>query len=31
MVWTELTRRRYERSGGKYASDTADAEWALVV
>lgn len=27
MVWTEVTRRRYARSGGKYASD---AKWALV-
>lgn len=27
MAWTEFTRRRYERSGGRYASD---AEWALV-
>ena len=30
MAWTEFTRRRYERSGGKYASDATDAEWALV-
>lgn len=30
MAWTELTRRRYERSGGKYASDATNAEWALV-
>jgi transposase len=30
MAWTEFTRRRYERSGGKYASDASDAEWALV-
>ena len=29
MAWTEFTRRRYERSGGKYASDATDAEWAL--
>ena len=30
MAWTEFTRRRYERSGGKYASDATDAEWALI-
>jgi transposase len=29
MAWTEFTRRRYERNGGKYASDATDAEWAL--
>ena len=27
MAWTKFIRRRYERSGGRYASD---AEWALV-
>ena len=30
MAWTEVTRRRYERSGDRYASDASDAEWALV-
>ena len=30
MAWTEFTRPRYERSGGRYASDATDAEWALV-
>lgn len=30
MAWTEFTRRRYERSGNRYASDAGDAEWALV-
>lgn len=30
MAWTEFTRRRYERSGGRYASDASDTEWALV-
>ena len=30
MAWTEFTRPRYERSGGRYASDVRDAEWALV-
>nr|WP_245243367.1 IS5 family transposase [Pararhodobacter sp. SW119] len=29
-AWTEFTRCRYERSGGKYTSDASDAEWALV-
>ena len=31
MAWTELTRRQHERKGSKYASDTTDAEWALIV
>ncbi len=30
MAWTEFTRLRYERSGGKYASDATDAEWVLI-
>jgi len=30
MAWTELTRRRHARTGGKYASDLTDAEWALL-
>ena len=30
MAWTELTRPQYERSGGRYASDATDAEWALI-
>jgi len=30
MAWTELTRRRYERSGGRYASGATDAEWTPV-
>jgi transposase len=30
MAWTEFTRRRYERSGGKYASDASEAAWALI-
>jgi len=29
MAWTELTRRQHARVGDKYASDLADAEWAL--
>ena len=31
MAWTDLTRRRHERAGGKYASDLTDAEWAIIV
>ena len=30
MAWTEFTRPVSERSGGRYASDATDAEWALV-
>ena len=30
MAWTELTRGQYDRQGTKYASDTRDAEWALI-
>lgn len=30
MAWTEITRRQYERSGRRYASDTTEAEWALI-
>ncbi len=30
MAWTEFTRPRCERSGGRYASDVSDAEWALI-
>ena len=29
-MWTETTRRKYEREGQRYASDLADAEWALI-
>src|SRR5437016_13385703 len=28
-MWTETTRRRYEREGRRYASDLTDAEWGL--
>ena len=28
-MWTEITRRDYERRGGRYASDMTDREWAL--
>ena len=29
-MWTETTRRKYEREGQRYASDLTDAEWALI-
>jgi transposase len=29
-VWTETTRRKYERARQHYASDLTDAEWALI-
>jgi transposase len=29
-MWTEATRRKYEREGQRYASDLTDAEWALI-
>ena len=29
-MWTEITRRKYEREGQRYASDLRDAEWALI-
>ena len=29
-MWTEITRRRYEREGQRYASDLTDAEWAVI-
>ena len=29
-MWTEVTRRKYEREGRRYASDLTDAEWALI-
>ena len=29
-MWTEITRRKYERGGQRYASDLNDAEWALI-
>jgi transposase len=31
MPWTEITRPKYRRDGLKYASDTTDEEWALIV
>src|SRR6266404_4697177 len=27
-MWTEITRRKHEREGQRYASDVTDAEWA---
>ena len=30
MAWTEITRAKYQRDGLRYASDTADAEWAVI-
>jgi transposase len=29
-MWTEITRRKYEREEQRYASDVTDAEWALI-
>ena len=29
-MWTEITRRKYEREGQRYASDVTDGEWALI-
>ncbi len=30
MVWTKITREKYDRTGLRYASDTTDAEWEVV-
>lgn len=30
MPWTEITRAQYRRDGLRYASDTKDAEWAVI-
>jgi len=30
MVWTDTTRRQYDRKSGRYASDCTDEEWALI-
>jgi transposase len=30
MAWTEITRAKYRRDGLRYASDTSEAEWALI-
>src|SRR5258708_35521651 len=29
-MWTETTRRKYQREGRRYASDLSDAEWRLI-
>jgi transposase len=29
-MWTEITRRKYERGERRYASDLSDAEWRLI-
>ena len=29
-MWTEITRPKYERHGGRYGSNLTDREWALV-
>jgi len=31
MSWTEITREQYRRDELRYASDTTDDEWALLV
>lgn len=30
MAWTEITRAKYRRDTLRYASDTTDAEWAVI-
>ena len=30
MAWSETTRLKYQRSSGRYASDTSDDEWKLI-
>jgi len=30
MPWTEITRKQYQRDGSGFASDTTDAEWAVL-
>jgi putative transposase len=30
MVWTGITRAQYRREGLRYASDSTDAEWAII-
>ena len=30
MSWTEITRAQYRRAGLRFASDTTDAEWAVL-
>ena len=30
MAWTEITRAKYERQSGRYASNVTDQEWDLI-
>jgi transposase len=30
MAWTEITRKKYQRNTGRYASDLSDDEWKLI-
>src|SRR5271156_5268633 len=30
IAWTEITRRKYQRDGLRYASGTADQEWRVI-
>ena len=30
MAWTKITRKDYDRRGGRYASDMTDQEWMLI-
>jgi len=30
MTWTKITRKNYDRRGGRYASDMRDREWMLI-
>jgi Putative transposase of IS4/5 family (DUF4096) len=30
MAWTEITRRKYQRDGLRYAGDNADQEWHVI-
>jgi transposase len=30
LAWTEITRRKYQRNGLRYASDTTDEEWVVI-
>jgi transposase len=29
-MWTEITRKKYERNGLRYASDTTEEEWSVI-
>lgn len=30
MAWTEITRAKYRRDRGRYASDMSDREWQVI-